>query len=398
MNDIYTRKDIILPKEISEVPYSNEVDYATFSRSLRDDKVVASYKMYWLLALLDEISLNNIEIEFKTLICKMVVKAWYPLLKYKLSFGLCDNLAKVATYISDTYNLESNYDERKLFDFIYSSQDKTLNKMLKELTLNVPYRFLSPFFENKLRGHKKVQKLIEELSKEDNECIYEIYKNNKDENCIRIKGNWCNYLKFNYRIIQGWAYYRLVCFLQKRNPNVPGIAMKLEAPKNRDLREQTKIWKQVIEQRHITDLYTGLDFTETNYNNYGVLSIDHFIPWSFVLHDQMWNLVPTFKNINSKKSDNLLQYDTYIDRFCEMQYEAFCVVVDENRKNQLEEYGQVLKVDNLKKFKQENKEEEFVKRMKQEIGPVYGVAVNQGFGVLENLYDCNHKHKFQQAR
>ena len=386
MDKVYMPQEtIILPKEICEVPYSNEVDYATFSRALRDDKVVASYKMYWLLALLDEISLDNFEIEFRTLICKMVVKAWYPLLKYKLSFGLCDNLAKVATYISDTYNLESNYDERKLFDFIYSSQDKTLNKMLKELTLNVPYRFLSPFFENKLRGQKKVQKLIEELSKEDNECIYEIYKNNKDENCIRIKDNWCNYLKYNYRIIQGWAYYRLVCFLQKRNPNVPGIAMKLEAPKNRDLREQTKIWKQVIEQRHITDLYTGLDFTETNYNDYGVLSIDHFIPWSFVLHDQMWNLVPTFKNINSKKSDNLLQYDIYIDRFCEMQYEAFCFVVDENRKNRIEEYGQVLKVDNLRKFKMESREEEFVKRMKQEIGPVYGVAVNQGFRVFENF-------------
>ncbi|MFW2504385.1 HNH endonuclease [Clostridium diolis] len=386
MDKVYIPQEtIILPKEICEVPYSNEVDYATFSRALRDDKVVASYKMYWLLALLDEISLGNFEIEFRTLICKMVVKAWYPLLKYKLSFGFCDNLAKVATYISDTYNLESNYDERKLFGFIYSSQDKTLNKMLKELTLNVPYRFLSPFFENKLRGQKKVQKLIEELSKEDNGCIYEIYKNDKDENCIRIKDNWRNYLKFNYRIIQGWAYYKLVCFLQKRNPNVPGIAMKLEAPKNRDLREQTKIWKQVIERRHITDLYTGLDFTETNYNDYGVLSIDHFIPWSFVLHDQMWNLVPTFKNINSKKSDNLLQYDTYIDKLCEMQYEAFCFVVDENRKNQIEEYVQVLKVNNLKKFKKENKEEEFVRRMKQEIGPVYGVAVNQGFGVLENF-------------
>lgn len=386
MNGIYTSQEqIILPKEICEVPYSNEVDYATFSRALRDDKVVASYKMYWLLALLDEVSINNVEIEFRSLICKMVVKAWYPILKYKLSFGLCDNLAKVATYISDTYNLESNYDEHKLFDFIYSSQDKTLNKMLKELTLNVPYRFLSPFFEDKLRGQKKVQKLIEELSKDDNKCIYEIYKNDKDENCIRVKENWCNYLKYNYRIIQGWAYYKLVCFLQKRNPNVPGIAMKLEAPKNRDLREQTKIWKKVIERKHITDLYTGLDFTETNYNYYGVLSIDHFIPWSFVLHDQMWNLVPTFKNINSKKSDNLLSYDTYIDGFCEMQYEAFCFVVDENRKNQLEEYGQVLKVDNLKKFRIENREEEFVRRMKQEIGPVYGVAVNQGFGVLTNF-------------
>lgn len=386
MNKIYTSQEtIILPKEICEVPYSNEVEYATFSRVLRDDKVVASYKMYWLLSLLDEVSLGNEEIEFRKLISKMVVYAWYPLLKFKLSFGLCDNLAKVVNYISDTYNLASNYNEHELFDFIYTSQDKTLNKMLKELTLNVPYRFLSPFFEDKLKGQKKVQKMIEELSNEDTKCIYKIYKNEKNENSIRVKENWCNYLKYNYKIIQGWAYYKLVCFLQKRNPTVPGIAMKLEAPKSRDLREQTKIWKQIIEQKHIGDLYTGLDFTSGNYEEHGVLSIDHFIPWSFVLHDQMWNLVPTFKNVNSKKSDNLLDYDSYIDRFCEIQYEAFSFVVDDNRKNQIDEYRQVLKIENAKKFREERKEEEFVKRMKREIGPVYGVAVNQGFGVWEKF-------------
>lgn len=382
MNKIYTNKELILPKGICEVPYSNEVDYATFAGVLND--TVASYKMYWLLAIVDEVSVDHKEIEFRQLVSRMVVKAWYPLLKYRLSFGLCDNLAKIINYISDTYSIGSNYDEDKLLKFIYNSDDRILNKMLKDLTYNVPYRFLAPFFKGKL-GKGNVEKMIEELSKDDNECVYEIYKNEKSENCIRIRDNWCNYLKYNGRIIQGWAYYELVCFLQKRNPNVPGIAMKLEAPKTRNLREQTKIWEKVIEQKYITDLYTGLDFTDVNYKEYGVLSIDHFIPWSFVLHDQMWNLVPTFKNINSKKSDNLLQFDMYIDKFCEMQYEAFCYVVDENRKNQLEEYGQVLKVENLKRFKEENREEEFIKRLRREIGPIYGVAVNQGFAILDKF-------------
>lgn len=109
--------------------------------------------------------------------------------------------------------------------------------------------------------------------KQDTKCIYKIYQNEKNENCIRVKENWFNYLKYNYKIIQGWAYYKLVCFLQKRNPNVPGIAMKLEAPKERNLREQTKIWKRIIDQKHITDLYTGLDFTNDNYSEYGVLII-----------------------------------------------------------------------------------------------------------------------------
>lgn len=109
MNKIYTpQESIILPKEISEVPYSNEVDYATFSRVLRDDKVVASYKMYWLLSLLDEVSLGNAEIEFKKLISKMVVYAWYPILKYELSFGLCDNLAKVVNLLKNKKILIEN--------------------------------------------------------------------------------------------------------------------------------------------------------------------------------------------------------------------------------------------------------------------------------------------------
>ncbi|MDF2882854.1 MAG: endonuclease [Clostridiaceae bacterium] len=61
-----------------------------------------------------------------------MVKSWYPILKCKLSFGLCDNLAKVVNYIADTYNFGSNYNKGKLFEFIYESEDKILNKMLKK--------------------------------------------------------------------------------------------------------------------------------------------------------------------------------------------------------------------------------------------------------------------------
>lgn len=50
--------DILDHKEInSNLPKSNSVDYRSFSRLLDDNKVVASYKMYWLLGILDEVSL-----------------------------------------------------------------------------------------------------------------------------------------------------------------------------------------------------------------------------------------------------------------------------------------------------------------------------------------------------
>ena len=367
-----------------DVPYSREVDYITFSRVLKDDRVVASYKMYWLLAILDEVQEGNIEIEFRKLITRMIAYAWYPISKFRLYFGAWDNLGKVVKYISDTHNLKSNINKSELIDFIYNSNDKELNRMIKNLTYNVPHKFLSPFYEGIAK--EPPMKTVMILSQEHKGWIYEIYRNREEENCIRIREGWDDYLKYNYKIIQGWVYYKLVCFLQKRNPNVPGIAMKLEAPVNRNLISQTKIWNRIIERKNIFDLYTGLPFTKENYKEYGVLSMDHFIPWSFVLHDQMWNLVPTFKNINSQKSDNLFNYEDYIEGLAKLQYDAFCFVVDENKKEEIEEYRGILRVPDAVAFKGEENYEEFFKRYKEGTCPIYNIAANQGFRVVNGIY------------
>lgn len=377
----------IAEKEIAmgvDVPYSREVDYITFSRVLKDDRVVASYKMYWLLAILDEVQEGNIEIEFRKLITRMIAYAWYPISKFRLYFGAWDNLGKVVNYISDTYNLKPNINKGELIKFIYSSDDKELNKMIKNLTYNVPHKFLSPFYDGIAK--EPPLKTVMILSKENKRWIYEIYRNSDEENCIRIREGWDDYLKYNYKMIQGWVYYKLVCFLQKRNPNVPGIAMKLEAPLNRKLIPQTKIWGSIIERKNIIDLYTGLPFTKENYKEHGNLSMDHFIPWSFVLHDQMWNLVPTFKNINSQKSDNLFNYEDYIEGLAQLQYDAFCFVVDEKRENEIEEYRGILRVPDAVAFKGEGSYEEFFKRYKDGTCPIYNIAANQGFKVVNGIY------------
>lgn len=379
------QNDLILPKSVDMIPYSKEVDYSTFSRVLDDNKVVASYKMYWLIALLDEVSLGSIEIPFKKLVSRMVVNAWYPIRAFKLSFGYCDNLVTVVNYIADTYGFENNYEETKLLNFLYNTEDKALVKLLKDLTLNVPYRFLSPFLNDKVVDKKKPMKELEELSRTESNCIYGIYKDDKNESFIRIKDGWIDYLKYNYRIIKGWAYYKLVCFLQKRNPNVPAIAFKLEAPKERKLSKATKLWKDVINTSKIVDIYTGKYFTEENYDLHGGLSIDHFIPWSFVLHDQIWNLVPTFKNINSKKSDDLLLYDKYIADFCDLQYEAFSHVCKKKVNDIAEEYIDAFRVENIYEFYKSGTKEMFSNELKKCISPLYQIAANQGFKVREKL-------------
>lgn len=366
------------------VPVSNKVDFRIFSRLLDDDRVVASYKMYWLLGILDEVSMGNTEIEFNKIISRMVTYAWYPIMQYKLSFGFSDNLNKVVNYIALKYGYAANYDERKLLEFVYNCEDPSLKKMIKDLTYNVPYRLLTPFFSEQVRGERNnIEKIIVEQSLKNNSCLYKIVK--EKTNKIIINKGWEEYLKENYRVIKYWIYYKLICFLQKRNHNVPAIALKLEAPKSRNLTKATKLWNKVIIAKNVKDIYTGKDFITENYDEYGVLSIDHFIPWSFVLHDEMWNLVPTFKNVNSKKSDKLLSLDNYIKEFCEVQYNAFSYLCEKRLDKDLESYVEGLRIEEPYNMCSDKGRIEFQNKLRGCINPLYQIARNQGFEVFERI-------------
>lgn len=71
IEDTYLKeKDIIIPNSnlVSyDLPSSIYVDTRIFSRLLEDIRVVASYKMYWLLGILEEVNLGNnfYEVNFK---------------------------------------------------------------------------------------------------------------------------------------------------------------------------------------------------------------------------------------------------------------------------------------------------------------------------------------------
>jgi len=51
------------------------------------------------------------------------------------------------------------------------------------------------------------------------------------------------------------------------------------------------------------------------------MSLDHFLPWSFVAHHQLWNLVPTLPEVNSSKLDRL-PAETYCRRLAQLQHQG----------------------------------------------------------------------------
>lgn len=149
--------------------------------------------------------------------------------------------------------------------------------------------------------------LIAKINQE-NRLMYYFAALNGLSTRIMIQEDWAKYITKNQEIIKGWLEYNMILYIQKRNPSVPGIADKLYPPQERKPEKIKKYWKLILTLEPVREIYDEQMLTEKD------ISIDHFVPWSYVAHDEMWNLNPTTKSINSSKSNNLPDWKTYFGR------------------------------------------------------------------------------------
>ena len=363
------------------LPQESSIDVTLLERML-EENLVTSYKLFWFRGIFKEIINGNKELSFRRIVCRMITEAWYPLTEYHLNFGALDQLYNLCMLIHKKYQVESSISEDRLLDFLEGLEDKEIEKSIRNLYDMVPYRLLAPFFVGEFKGipdHKRNKK-IAELSNLGEDVFYKI--NDKDKSIV-INPNWFNYIYRNQSIVYGWMSYKLIYFLQRRNPNVPAIPFKLAAPQERNLRRARKFWSTVADIMPIYDIYTSKELIGANFKDYGELSIDHFIPWSFVLHDELWNLLPTFKNVNSSKSNKLPNLEIYLGKFCDLQYNAF-QVARKNKKlrSSLEDYLTINKdMDINALLHSEIRKDYFVSSIESTIKPLFQIAYNQGYGL-----------------
>jgi len=129
---------------------------------------------------------------------------------------------------------------------------------------------------------------------------------------------WAQYLVKHKEILKAWTQLKLIRYLQNKNPSVPGIANKIEAPAARDIERVRKYWKLVIQiDSSLTDIYGSVALADES------ISVDHFVPWQYVAHDELWNLHPTTKSINSSKSNSLPSWSLYFEPLGEIEYRAY---------------------------------------------------------------------------
>ncbi len=371
-----------------QLPGSDQVNVAALSRLFAD--TTNSYKYLFFLSLLDILNRRQFEvrlpISFQDAIVEMLANAWYPHTFFKLSFGIQDKIAQKLNSLNLVLEepiIQLKDTDKKLLRQAIEAQN--LKDVVSHLRRYVPFRLIVPFLESELerisRGKgNQLEVAMPEIANRCFESHKPIYRfdatQHRDCQTIIVHPDWANYLEQHYVIVRGWLSWEWLSYMQKRNPSTPAIAHKLFIPTKRDsLSKQTEYWKVVMRSQELRCIYSHQPIDPNRF------SLDHYLPWSFVAHDQLWNLIPTLPEVNSAKS-NTLPADEYFSRFVELQHIGLTVTHTDLTENkwmkQVESYirdlGVNQKDDLLDLEKLGNAYEQVLK-------PLVSLASNQGFSM-----------------
>ena len=333
------------------------------------DNTVATYKYYWFLCLLDfYVKKGQTRIKLWDILVAMVSKAWYPVTYFRLSFGKSESLFEAIWILQKENNIPINISSDKLLELLHEiiripSKRRNLD-FLKE---NVPFRFLRPWIDTSDNALMAKRSEVFE-----NGCLYKLERETR-EWWVEFNPQWLPYLSDNYSILCDFAYWNLTQFLQLRNPNVPNIANKLIKPDIRNsLAKQHCFWNEVMSKGNTLNcLYTG------EMLSIGKYELDHFIPWSFVSHDLLWNLVPCDPSINSSKRNKLPPLNIYLLKLAQAQQDALKIYIKSGKERKLLEDYLILGCtpQELVEMDQTHLYDCFAKTFT----PLYQIASNMGF-------------------
>lgn len=318
--------------------YWTELDVKSFGKMLSNKR--NSHKFYFFPALVDAINMGKQMITFGEIAEKMIAEAWYPVLEHHIHLGLYkngipnDSIEKAVIEIQKRVNVKSDI---SVNDFIIKLRelekiDKCfLDSYKEEILRYVPTRLLSPFLdvieEDYQREDLIFKKIADANSVSSLPYIIDISVENKLDRKIIFDKEWSRFIKDNYVEIRGWINNERLTYLQKRNPQMPGIVFKMNPMKRKreDLDAVRRLWRVVIQKENILDIFEGKPISPEEFE------VDHFIPWSYVACDELWNLSPIRRTVNLDKS-NFLAPEEYISKFVSIQEKMYTLVLTEKKR------------------------------------------------------------------
>ena len=374
-----------------DVSYYNSLDIQSFALMLKDPSYC--YKFYWLEAIVHLISEGVSETTFDVIIDEMICNAWYSVREFHIHLSglgsdgnVRDGLERAILRLSELSDLPSNASKVEIKNEI-KKHNKELYNAKEQLTHMVPYRALAGFFTNAgdtnvcWNSIRRITAYVEAFNSNKEALPYTFGTSSKLSKEVRFHPDWIRMIQDNTVSILGWIQYEKVRWLQNNNPEVPGLVYKL-APMDEKMRKLGKVrmlWKGILDLHEVRDVFTDEPVQPKSYD------IDHFIPWSFVMNDELWNLMPMDSSLNSAKSNRLPQWDPFFQRFSGNQYILYRLI---HKKPGIHKLYEGCWRDNLHSiwagqelYRPGNSRDEFVGILKKNMQPVYDSAKRQGYEI-----------------
>ena len=358
------------------LPYHEQLNTGSLQRLF--DNMSECYKLFWFQSVVDQVFSGNTVLTYEDLVDNMIADAWYMVTEYRLNLGPVDNLEAVVHYAQSLLNLKSSEKKNTIISALRDCDDDELIRKKNILTYNVPYRLQAPFMKLKGEEWSGSKKALADRINGHQGLIYRFDTISGLKSRIEIDPLWAEYIRNNYELIKGWIQYKMIQYLQRRNPSVPGIPNKLEPPQERKLAKVKAYWQTILTVQQIHEIYGDNIISASD------ISIDHFVPWSYVAHDELWNLHPTTKSINSSKSNNLPDWDAYFSKLCKLEYKAYELMWQYEPVHVAFEKCAADHLNSLdikqRLYRKGLSENEFDGQLQEIILPVYKAASNLGFG------------------
>lgn len=336
---------ILDSNKLSSILYSNKLDVKKFENLLSNND--QGYKFFWLEAILKLIAQNKVDFCFEDVIDEMILNAWRMVTHYHLRLGHtvngnAENFLEHAIrvlYECSKDELGNKTPSRDRLMLLIRKYQRELSEDKLHLTDYVPYRLIKPFVEKEgkeyidRKNYGRFIAYLNAFTKINNEFFYDIIDaDNPLNRRICLNEEWVNFIVQNYAVIMGWLRFNKALFIQDRNPGVPGIMYKVvpeTEEKHKSLKNARELWIATVEVtgKPLYEIYTGQELS------IGKFDLDHFVPRSFVSNDELWNLTPMAKNLNSSKN-NRLPEKTFIKDFVEYNYYLYRLIFDNCNKGQ----------------------------------------------------------------
>ncbi|MCY2991735.1 MAG: hypothetical protein NTY19_28255 [Planctomycetota bacterium] len=343
------------------------------------DHTTTSYKLYWFKAILTILGRGEQnDIPIADILREMTILAWHTVTFFRLNLGHQDMLQHVVEEIHRRTHLDQQSDLEVVREAVLANPDLVADTA--QIVVYVPARFLAPWFSGELRGLRDAKKNVKITAlalthaETDLPALYHFVRC-ENRPAIRVAARWRSFLLKNYAVVKDFVDLHLVDYLQRRNPSTPGIVHKLCLPPTRDLAYARKYWddvrRRLVEGANhdvFRDVYCGEVLEAT-------FAIDHFIPWSFVMHDLIWNLCPVSSSTNSSKGDRVPSLENYLTPLATLHHQTLHFAKANRRVSEMY----------IDCFRQEVETlvnmpfQEFRNRMQDALLPLAKVAGNQGF-------------------